>query len=107
MLKLTDYEIVNHGIENSQYFQGCDTHGTSYDHCVTGCGDTAAEALEDAIDQIIMSFDDFDVDSLDVIEPIEGSESVLDVIINDPDYEDGDCMDIEAFYYVSIRFNVK
>ena len=46
------YEIVNYGVEHSQFFQGISTHNTSYDHCVYGIGDTFNDALEDAISQL-------------------------------------------------------
>lgn len=51
MIAITDVEIVNHGPEGEQYFQGCGTSGTEHTHVVTGCGDTLREALEDALNQ--------------------------------------------------------
>lgn len=53
-MKKTNYEIVNHGYEHSQYFQGLGTYGTSFDYAVTGCGMNAKEAYEDAVEQIAM-----------------------------------------------------
>lgn len=52
MSKIIDYEIINHGYEHSQYFQGCGTAFTKYDECVTGAAHTAKEAYEDAREQI-------------------------------------------------------
>lgn len=46
------YEIINHGWENSQYFQGCGTYGTPFEDVVTGSGMDAKEAYEDALEQL-------------------------------------------------------
>ena len=54
---ISDYELIDHGIDNSQYFQGCGTCFTSFDNVVTGCGDNFAEALEDALDSIAQQTD--------------------------------------------------
>lgn len=50
--KVGKMELVNHGITGSQYFQGCGTSFTEFDHVATGCGDDFAEALNDAIDMM-------------------------------------------------------
>ena len=55
MRTIADYEIVNHGVDNSQYFQGCGTAFTDYDDVYTGIGSSAAEALDDALEQAAMS----------------------------------------------------
>src|SRR5688500_3354046 len=52
MKKIVRYEIIDHGIEHEQYFQGCGISGTSYTDCATGIGDSFFEALEDAADQL-------------------------------------------------------
>ena len=52
MKKITEYEIVNHGIDGEQYFQGCGVACTSFDDVATGIGNTEKEALEDAIDSL-------------------------------------------------------
>jgi len=45
------YQIINHGPEHSDYFQGCGTAFTPFKYCVTGIGDNAREAYDDALDQ--------------------------------------------------------
>lgn len=62
MKKVTDHEILNHGVEGSQYFQGCGVSFTRYTEVYTGIGDSAHEALEDALEQAAMS--DWDVDGI-------------------------------------------
>ena len=42
------FQIFDHGIDNSQYFQGCSSGG--YDAVFTGAGNSAHEALDDALD---------------------------------------------------------
>jgi hypothetical protein len=52
MKKAKEYEIINHGPEHSQYFQGCGVSYTKFDTCVTGIGDNAKDAYNDAVEQI-------------------------------------------------------
>ncbi len=52
---ITSYEILRHGVEHSDYFQGCGVSFTDFDHVVTGIGDTEKEAFEDALEQLCMS----------------------------------------------------
>ena len=46
------FEIINHGVDHSQYFQGCGAAFTDYDYCMTGMGENAAEAYEDACESV-------------------------------------------------------
>lgn len=46
------FEIINHGADHEQYFPGCGTAFSDYDHVVTGAGMDAKEAYEDAIEQV-------------------------------------------------------
>lgn len=50
--KVSDYQIDDLGVEHSQYFQGVGVMGTKYDEVFTGIGDSAKEAVEDALDQM-------------------------------------------------------
>lgn len=43
-----DFEIINHGIDSSSYFQGCGVAFTPFIDIATGIGDTALGALHDA-----------------------------------------------------------
>lgn len=51
------FEIINHGADH-QYFQGCGTTFTEFDYVVTGAGDDAVEAYEDAVDQVYQMLGD-------------------------------------------------
>jgi hypothetical protein len=62
-MKLIAYEIVVHGIEHEQYFQGCGVSGTAYTAVFTGVGNNPHEALDDALEQAAML--GWDLDSND------------------------------------------
>jgi hypothetical protein len=97
-----DYEIINHGIENSQYFQGCGTSFTGFDIAITGVGYNAKQAYNDAVDQCYMM--DIDSASLDKLLPVRPRG------INAKDkvpYEYSKHEDNEIYYYVSIRLKLK
>ena len=51
-MKLIEYEIIDHGMMYSDYFQGCGTCFTRYTHVWTGVGDSSKEAYNDALDQM-------------------------------------------------------
>lgn len=54
---IAEYELLDHGIENSQYFQGCCTAFTDYEHVSTGCGNDFAEAVDDALEGLSPEWD--------------------------------------------------
>lgn len=47
-----DYELIDHGIDHSQYFPGCGLYGTDYTDIATGVGSDPAEALDDCLEQL-------------------------------------------------------
>lgn len=104
---LTSYEIIRHGVDGSQYFQGCGTCFTDFDFVQTGIGSTEKEAFDDALECIATS-ESFTDGTFERIEK-EVSESeiwderdVQDVIgASDEDMEDSEC-----YWHVSIRYNV-
>jgi hypothetical protein len=62
MKKPTDHQVIDHGVDGSQYFQGCGVSCTEYTDVYTGIGDSAHEALEDALEQAATS--DWDVEEI-------------------------------------------
>lgn len=52
MKTIVDYQIIDHGVQHSQYFQGCGVSFTPFDEVATGIGESAYEALEDALDSL-------------------------------------------------------
>lgn len=51
-VKPTKFRIVDHGPDHAQYFPGHGISLTEFKECATGCGSTAKEALDDAIEQL-------------------------------------------------------
>lgn len=94
-MTITDYQLIDYGIEHEQYFTGHSCAFSNYEHCVTGTGDTPGEALRDAISQMqelhtgldTSDFEDEEAEYLQASEPsVEGQEGF--------------------HYYVSVNFNV-
>jgi hypothetical protein len=99
-MKITDYEVIDHGIENSSYFQGCGTAFTNFEFVVTGCGSNPAEAFDDAFEQMAQTHD---VDT----------EELSKRILKDhhkrtyPKRPAVKASEEDCYYYVSIRYNVE
>ncbi len=66
------FEIIDHGVDHSQYFQGCGTSGTSYTDVATGIGHTPREALEDALEQLASA----GWDNTDVVDRCEDAKAL-------------------------------
>lgn len=108
MPTITDFEIVDHGIDHNQYFQGCGTWGSAFAHVVTGCGNNPAEAYDDACEQITSggSANGTDWEAFDkrVLDDAGLSEMPVRPQV---DYTDDDSgYGNECYYYLSIRYNV-
>jgi len=105
MQRVTDYELIDHGIEHPQYFQGCGTAYTSYRHVVTGIGDNPAEAIDDCLDQIAMDCVDAEVLEKRILadEGWEAFPTTPSVYALCPQPESDS--DRELYYHVSIRYN--
>jgi len=93
-----DFEIINHGYENSQYFQGCGVSFTSYTHVATGCGGNAKEAYEDAVEQLCQ---DPELDSLDLANALPSRPRGIRARDKVPAEYSGE--DSDTYYYVSVR----
>ena len=124
MKTITCFEIVDHGIDHAQFFQGCGVGRTKFAEVATGCGDNPAEALADALETLAQ--DGWNVSK--VTESAEGlaylkaekpsaSDEVREQLVDDTaqgadesdeDYEAriddamSDC-DSELYYYLSVR----
>lgn len=95
--RITDYEIIDHGVQHSQYFPGCGVAFTYFSHVVTGIGETAFEAALNAIEQIQM-LGDYDTDGIEIAHLVRmpGDDRLKD--------ESGD-IHPDFHHYVSIRWN--
>jgi len=54
MKSVERWEVEDHGVEHSQYFQGAGLAFTTFESIGTGIGDSPGEALDDAIEQLAM-----------------------------------------------------
>ncbi len=113
---IEEFQVIDHGIEHNQYFRGCGTSHTIYSECVTGCGENATEAIEDALEQIAMHLGSIDMDAITEREEYKDCQTrrVKDFTVErfhrrngnlkrGQDYGD---IENEHYYYVSIRYNV-
>ncbi len=111
--KIKDFEVLDHGIEHSQYFQGCGVVFTKYEECVTGCGDDFAEAIDDALESIAQQHSGIDfVEFEQAIKDDLGIKTVAwpdSTSVSDLESEHvGDGSDYsDCYYYVSIRYTVE
>ena len=124
MKTITCFEIVDHGIDHAQYFQGCGLSRTKFTDCATGCGDNPREALDDALETLAQ--DGWDVSKVEAsaegvayakaVKPSAFDEVHAQLEADNPqgnnesdaDYSAriddllSDC-DSELYYYVSVR----
>jgi hypothetical protein len=99
-----DYEIIDHDIEHSDYFPGCGTFRTNYDHVDTGIGANFAEAYDDCCEMIAQRRDidsgfweEFDKR---VLKDIRRSAFPKRPAVGARHNE-------SCYYHVSIRYNLK
>ena len=96
-MRVTDFQLVDHGIEYEQYFQGCGVSFTPFSDCQTGIGDNPAEALDDCLDQVACS--GVDVEGLEMRIRAEGWNCK-----NSPRVK---ASQDECHYYLSLRYNTE
>jgi hypothetical protein len=96
------YEILDHGVKNPQYFQGCGTSFTKFDNVVTGIGASYKEALGDAIDSMAQSLPN----GIEIPAELTAEYKTADDTITIPALEDDDDGDSELWYHVSIRWSL-
>lgn len=100
---IADYQIVDHGIEWSDYFQGCGTAFTDYTDVATGCGEDYMSALEDALESLAQN--DWDTES---VKPEDHDDDSVSAWIERARGDNGDDGESEysgetPYYYVSVR----
>lgn len=112
MLKIEEFDIVDHGIEHAQYFQGESAMFTRFDACETGCGDTFADALDDALESLAQS-SEVEIDFADLETRIKESFGLKssDAFPTSPSASERmegseESEDSELYYYVSFRYSL-
>ena len=98
--RIGEFEVIDHGIEHSQYFRGCGVAFTRFANVVTGIGDNPAEAIDDCLEQMAMN--GFDVKGMEArILEQEGWEALPTT----PDVH-SICGSVdETYYHVSLQWN--
>ena len=102
-MRIKDYELIDHGIENCQYFQGCGTSWTDYDECDTGIGSNFAEAYDDCCEMIAQRADvtgDWEAFDKRVLKDIGRRKFPRRPAITSKHNED-------CYYHVSIRYTLE
>lgn len=103
MKKISDYEILDHGIDRYDYFPGCGIALTGFDFIVTGSGSNFMEAIEDALDQLAEC--DYDTTSnKELNKDVNTLKSKNNISVLDCNNSEA-CDDF--YYYVSIRIKTK
>jgi len=100
-MKISDFEVVAHGIDTEDYFQGCGVSYTPYSDVVTGIGDNPSEAVDDCLEQIAMNGVD--------VEDMEGricKECEIETLPTRPRVSSQQAI-ADCHYYVSIRYNTQ
>ena len=101
METIEKYEIINHGIHNSSYFQGCSVAFTEFSHVATGIGKSEHEAFQDALDLLAQA--DYETDEIqsDVDNEVYTCLPCKEDICSDCDH---DCCEMcERYVHISIR----
>jgi hypothetical protein len=104
---VADFEVLDHGEDGSQYFPGCGVYGSRFAHVTTGMGDTAADALEEALE--LMAQDD--------VRPSKLQQAEMRRALSNPDKSAFESLDHSECnedhsgddwnHYVSVRYNVR
>lgn len=101
------FEIVDHGIEGSQYFQGCGVSFTEFSEVVTGIGDNPAAALDDCLEQ--MASNGWETEGMEkrILSDIELSAipTIPSVSAEYDTDDEGGGGNAELWYHLSIRWN--
>lgn len=117
-MTVTDFEVIDHGINGRQYFPGCGVAFSKFEYVATGCGDNFADAIEDALESMWQgeAFSGTDFTELKRRIAAEGYGTIVHTSISSTDgkvmWRDSRSVEAsiedenETYYYVSIRYNV-
>lgn len=102
MKTIGDFQVIDHGIESSQYFQGCGVAWTGFKNIVTGIGSDPADAICNCLNQICQ--EDFDTEGMEArIIAQEGLTKLPTTPNTDKYHEENE--ESEMWYHVSLRWN--
>lgn len=93
-MNILEYEIIDHGIDSSDYFQGCGIAHTKFDDVATGIGTSVKEALENAAEDLAVRGYDIPAALAMEIDSADETDLIADT--------EGD-----QYYFVSIRIKTE
>lgn len=105
---ISTFAVIDHGADGSQYFPGCGVACTTYTHVATGAGDTAREALEDALEQMATGEPEAHASKLQerlMLEQLDNPDENCHANCGDDCHGADEAHDWH--HYVSVRYNLK
>jgi len=100
MKTIQEYEIVDHGIEHEQYFQGCGFSYTRFETVSTGIGNNLVEALNDAMEGLVQQ--GYEISNALEVE-VDSLPNSTETEETHTDCDDEECYSQDVYYYASIR----
>ena len=101
---ISDYQIIDYGIENSQYFSGITTYNTDYDFCIYDVAESQSEAFKNVINRIYEQHGNIEIDyNLLNNELKTMSDEVEQELITDNELSN-DCSDL--YYHIGLLYNL-
>ena len=89
---INSFQVLDHGVQHEQYFQGCGTAFTPFESVATGIGESPYDAMEDALEQLAHEWE------IDSVGNTLSKKSQL------PESENNEGESAEGVYhYVSVR----
>jgi hypothetical protein len=83
--RIGEFDLIDHGAEASQYFQGCGVAFTGFENVGTGIGDNPAEAIDGCLEQVAQA--GFETEGMEArIMAQEGWEALVGLIFLDNGY---------------------
>ena len=100
--RIGEFQLIDHGIDHSQYFQGCGVAFTGFANVVTGIGDNPAEAIDDCLEQIALN--GFDIEGMET--RVMTQKGLKALPMNPSVSGEFGCEETgESHYFISIRWN--
>lgn len=100
MKSIGNFELIDHGIEHEEFFQGCGIAHTEFAHSVTGIGDNPAEAIDDCLEQIAV-LEEWRLDNME--DRIMAQKGWKKMPTSPSVTEEG--YSTETYYYITMRWN--
>lgn len=101
--RVSEFEVVDLGIEHPDYFQGFGVSYTNFNYCCYGIGNDAVDAFDDACEQMSQCCDCIGLDDTysDMLERYPDFRNKQ--LVAESEVEPGS----ESYYHIGIRWNTK